>query len=159
MGSAGARAARSSACVAGRRGLAERLAAAEPASASEAQPGIQAERAWIGFRRAAASSFAFVEAMGLTCTIKLGKDPLGSSKAKMRPRLEKTDLGRLAPSLAKRQVDGRDMGLTAEARLALADGARGGLRPAAQEQRREGVRPATRQFMNEFEIMSMIMIS
>ncbi|MEM1315080.1 MAG: DUF2309 domain-containing protein, partial [Pseudomonadota bacterium] len=102
-------------------------AAADVALEGRIDLATRVARAWAGFRRAAVSSFAFVEAMGLTYSVKLVKDSLGLTKAKVRPGVAEDEAKRLAPSLTPTEIDGRAAGIDADGRLALAEGALRGM--------------------------------
>ena len=91
--------------------------------ASESEHARLAKRTWLGRRVAAAwktfsggaiSSFAFVEALGLTFAWKLIADTLGLSKA--RPN------GNLVPSVEAKSVAGRDAGIPLQQRIEMARG-------------------------------------
>ncbi len=70
------------------------------------------------FKRAAVSSFAYVETLGLTYGAKLVSDSLGFTRPVPHPNADGLDAGtvaRLSPQIAAGEVAGRETGLTAEA--------------------------------------------
>ena len=90
----------------------------------------RATGAWASFKKAAVSSFGFVETAGLGYAVKLATDTLGLTRPAAHPLkdgLDEKTLERLKPSLTPSEIAGRAAGLTAEQRLALAAGALGAM--------------------------------
>lgn len=83
----------------------------------------RAAKAWKGFKQSAVSSFAYVEALGLSYAPKLVGDALGLTRPVADPGTDGLDaavIGRLGPRLDPQVVGGRITGLAAEQRLAQA---------------------------------------
>lgn len=83
----------------------------------------RAAKAWKGFKQSAVSSFAYVEALGLSFAPKLVGDAMGLTRPVADPGTDGLDaamIGRLGPRLDQRVVGGRMTGLSAEQRLAQA---------------------------------------
>ena len=83
----------------------------------------RAAKAWKGFKQSAVSSFAYVEALGLSFAPKLVGDALGLTRPVADPGTDGLDaavIGRLGPRLDPRVVGDRMTGLNAEQRLAQA---------------------------------------
>jgi uncharacterized protein YbcC (UPF0753/DUF2309 family) len=80
----------------------------------------RAGRAWKSFTRAAVSSFAFVETVGLTYLPKLVSDSFGWSRPVPHPSVDGLDAdvqARLAPDIAPGEIGGRPTGFTDDARV------------------------------------------
>ena len=83
----------------------------------------RAAKAWKGFKQSAVSSFAYVEALGLSFAPKLVGDAMGLTRPVADPGTDGLDasvIGRLGPRLDPRVVGDRLTGLNAEQRLAQA---------------------------------------
>lgn len=83
----------------------------------------RASKAWKSFKLSAVSSFAFVEAVGLTFAGKLATDSLGMTRPVPSPSVDGIDphmAERLGPRIAAREIAGRLTGFTPESRIAMA---------------------------------------
>ena len=90
----------------------------------------RAGKAWKAFKLSAVSSFAFVEAAGLSYAAKLVGDGAGLSRPVAPPReagLDPKVAARLRPALEPSRLAGRDTGITPEQRLDAAHAALRGM--------------------------------
>ncbi len=84
----------------------------------------RAAKAWKAFKLSAVSSFAYVETAGLGYAVKIVSDSLGLTRPAPDPNLDGLDADvtrRVGPRLESRLVGGRDTGLTADQRVAMAE--------------------------------------
>jgi uncharacterized protein YbcC (UPF0753/DUF2309 family)/NADH:ubiquinone oxidoreductase subunit 5 (subunit L)/multisubunit Na+/H+ antiporter MnhA subunit len=83
----------------------------------------RAKNAWKAFKSGAIACFSFVGPVGLVYAPKLLADALGLTRTVPHPSHDNIDAdAELGPSLARRSHAGREVGLTAEQRVAMAEG-------------------------------------
>ncbi|CAN5629059.1 hypothetical protein BH09MYX1_BH09MYX1_01310 [soil metagenome] len=83
----------------------------------------RARNAWKAFKSGAVSCFSFVGPVGLVYAPKLLGDALGLTRTVPHPSHDNIDADvALGPSLAPRSHAGREVGLTEEQRVAMAEG-------------------------------------
>lgn len=81
-------------------------------------------KAWKSFKASAVSSFAYVEAAGLSYAAKIATDSLGATRPVPAPSVDGLDgdvARRIGPRLEARTLAARQTGFTAEQKLAMAE--------------------------------------